>query len=197
MTSPALTTHPPLPITLLLLRTLWLWVKQTRRRWSSSARNSMRPWERAGQPKSTGWPTMWPKTTAPRAAESPRRPGVRGQEDTVKECVSAREGNGVLRRRGGTHPGLKKGIYQNIPNMSRFSPIYCTYRRNVLSETVQLACIPPRLAWHGASWKPKFTVFWHFCGIMLGKVVASFAQAQQLVEHAAKGRELKHPLCPH
>lgn len=29
---------------------------------------------------------------------------------------------------------------------------------------------------------------------MVGKVVASFAQAQQLTEHTAKGREVKHPL---
>lgn len=41
----------------------------------------MRLYERAGQPKSTGWPTMWPKTTAHRAAKTPKR-GVRGQGDT-------------------------------------------------------------------------------------------------------------------
>lgn len=63
-TFPLLSHIPSLP------RILWLWVKQTMRRWSSSARSSMRPWERAGQPKSTGWPIMWPKTTAPRATAS-------------------------------------------------------------------------------------------------------------------------------
>lgn len=51
----------------------------------------MRPWERVGQPKSTGWPTMWPKTTAPRAIGTPQRKGVRGQVGTVKECMGEKQ----------------------------------------------------------------------------------------------------------
>lgn len=53
---------------------------------------------------------MWPKTTAPRAAQTPQRPGVRDHKDTVEECVSAQEGKGVPRRWGESQPGLKKGI---------------------------------------------------------------------------------------
>ena len=66
------------------LRTLWLWGKQTTMRWSSSGRSSTRLWERAGPPKWTGWPTTWPKTTAPRE-RSPSQ--VRGRRSGGKECT--------------------------------------------------------------------------------------------------------------
>lgn len=122
-----------------LLRTPWLWVKQTRRRWSSSARSSTRPWERAGLPKSTGWPTMWPKTTAPRVAETPHRPGVRGQEDTegVCECVG---GKRRAEETGWRPPWFKEGNLAEYPKHEQIHPTYCPYRGNLLSKTVQLAC---------------------------------------------------------
>lgn len=94
-----------------LLRTRWLWVNRTTRRWSSSVRNLTRLWERAGLPKSTGWPTMWLRTIAPRAAEPPHSlSGVVGS-------VSAREDKGVPWRWADGRPPLKKGM------TSRYSPV--------------------------------------------------------------------------
>lgn len=95
---------------LLLLRTLWLWGSQTRRRWSSSVRNLTRPWEKAGLPKSTGWPTMWLKTIAP-SSRTPTHTQRRGGREI------AWEENGVPWRWGDGRSQFKKGT------TSRYGPV--------------------------------------------------------------------------
>lgn len=76
--------------------------------------------------------------------------------------------------------------------MSRFTTLYirsnATLKGLVRYPAPLLTAPLLHLAslWFGASGKEKKS-----------KLTAHFAQAQQPMECAAKGRELKHPLCPH
>lgn len=155
----------------------------------------MRPWERAGRPKSTGWPTMWSRTTAPRAAESPQRSG--GQEDTG--------GGGCNKEIGWSPSRFKEGNLSEHSKHEQIQPhILYTQRKRPLWNSWTSPPRPPLLpasflALHDTaplkdphSRSPNISAesWWV-------KSPQSFAQPQQLVEHAAKGRELKHPLCPH
>lgn len=59
--------HWILPLT---FRIPWLWVKRMKRHWNTSDSSLMKPYERAGKPKWTGWHTMYPKITDSRGMES-------------------------------------------------------------------------------------------------------------------------------
>lgn len=96
---------------------------------------------------------MWPKTTAPRAAETPRRPGVRGQEDTVKGSVRVCGRVKVCQGHG-----FKEGNLAGYPKREQIHPHILYTQSKPALLTAQLArtltyCIPPGLAsfWYGAS----------------------------------------------
>lgn len=159
----------------------------------------MRPWERAGQPKSTGWPTTWPKTTAPRAAATPLSQGSGAKSEGVCQCV----GGPRCAKESGWQPPIFKGNLAEYRKPEQIHPHILYIKSKIYSsQSSYLAHIltVPLLTLHHSSMVPpiksRFTVLWHFWGIMVGKVVARFAQAQQLMEHTSQRKGTEAPALP-